>query len=184
MQIKRQNTNENVPRPPSDTNASMYGEIVADIDGRMYCRNKQGRFVSLASSATVASTAESVVGLPSIGASVPSNAVFSDHTYEVEPGDENGTIKISYRVLGPVSTGQPTGSYDVAITGLGTAAYHQYEDFMPSGSSSSDFVTSDVLESILRNDTQSTTINATALQGSSLQDIIDLIDLKIEQALG
>lgn len=173
MQIKRQNINESVASPPTDVNANLYGEIVSDIEGRLYCRNKQGQFTSLATSASVASSARKVVGLPSIGTAVPANAAFSDHTYTLETGDQDGTIKLSYQILGPVSTGQPTGSYNVAVKGLGTAAYKNENDF----------VTSSSLDTILANTNKNKTINATALEGYSLQDIFNAIDEKIEQAL-
>lgn len=183
MQIKRQNINESVASPPTDIDANLYGEIVSDIEGRLYCRNKQGRFTSLASSASVASSAQKVVGLPSIGTEVPANAAFSDHTYTLETGDQDGTIKLSYQILGPVSTGQPTGSYNVAVKGLGTAAYKSENDFI-SANASSTFITDSSLDTILENTSESKTINATSLEGYSLQDILNAIDEKIEQALG
>lgn len=182
MQIKRQNINESIASPPKDVNPILYGEIVSDIEGRLYCRNKQGRFNSLATSASIASSAQNVIGLPSVGTAVPANAAFSDHTYSLSTGIQDGTIKLDYQILGPISTGQPSGSYEVAVKGLGTAAFRN-ENYFVTANSSSSFITEPSLNTILSNINNTKTINATSIEGYSLSDILNVIDEKIEQAL-
>lgn len=56
----------------------------------------------------------------SIETSVPSNAVFTDTTYTVSSGDNNGQIKVT------PSEGDP---YNVSIKGLGSAAYTDSDEY-------------------------------------------------------
>ena len=56
----------------------------------------------------------------SIETSVPSNAVFTDTTYTVSSGDNNGQIKVT------PSEGDP---YNVSVKGLGSAAYTDSDDY-------------------------------------------------------
>ena len=56
----------------------------------------------------------------SIETSVPSNAVFTDTTYIVSSGDNNGQIKVT------PSEGDP---YNVSVKGLGSAAYTDSDDY-------------------------------------------------------
>ena len=68
-------------------------------------------------------------GLPvaidhSIETSVPSNAVFTDTTYTVSSGDNNGQIKVT------PSEGDP---YNVSVKGLGSAAYTDSDEYATAG---------------------------------------------------
>ena len=56
----------------------------------------------------------------SIETSVPSNAVFTDTTYTVSSGDNNGQIKVT------PSEGDP---YNVSVKGLGSAAYTDSDEY-------------------------------------------------------
>ena len=60
----------------------------------------------------------------SIETSVPSNAVFTDTTYTVSSGDNNGQIKIT------PSVGDP---YNVSVKGLGSAAYTDSNEYATAG---------------------------------------------------
>ena len=60
----------------------------------------------------------------SIETSVPSNAVFTDTTYTVSSGDNNGQIKVT------PSEGDP---YNVSIKGLGSAAYTDSDEYATAG---------------------------------------------------
>ena len=60
----------------------------------------------------------------SIETSVPSNAVFTDTTYTVSSGDNNGQIKVT------PSEGDP---YNVSVKGLGSAAYTDSDEYATAG---------------------------------------------------
>ena len=60
----------------------------------------------------------------SIETSVPSNAVFTDTTYTVSSGDNNGQIKVT------PSEGDP---YNVSVKGLGSAAYTESSAYATAG---------------------------------------------------
>lgn len=60
----------------------------------------------------------------SIETSVPSNAVFTDTTYTVSSGDNNGQIKVI------PSEGDP---YNVSVKGLGSAAYTDSDEYATAG---------------------------------------------------
>lgn len=196
MLIKRQNPQETTAKAPDNILPSRYGEIVNDINGQVYCRDKKGKFQSLcstagyaenASSATNASTAsysllaKEVAGLPSIGTDVPENAVFTDHTYSFSTGTTNGSFLVNW-----VIAGQPynnKGNYEVSIKGLGSAAYKNSSDFVPS-SSASNFVQISVLQDYVKKtdfDTAINNINAVSLGGSSLQDILNYVDAAVNK---
>ena len=60
----------------------------------------------------------------SIETSVPSNAVFTDTTYTISSGDNNGQIKVT------PSEGDP---YNVSVKGLGSAAYTNSDEYATAG---------------------------------------------------
>ena len=66
-----------------------------------------------------------------VGIDVPSDAVFTDHTYTVAQGDNNGQIKV---------TPSSGSSYNVSVKGLNNSAYKDYTTSVTSGSA--DLVTS------------------------------------------
>lgn len=174
MLIKRQDPTETQPNIPDNIDQKKYGEIICNIDGQIYCRDKDGIFKSLATSSLYAETANKVKDLPSVGVEVPSNAVFSDHIYTFEEGEENGSFKVNYQILGPISEGTPTGNQIIKIHGLGSAAFEDSNSFLDKSSASS-FITKEQLKN---EEQDKISINATALSGSTLQDILNYIDEK------
>lgn len=158
MQIKRQEPNQTIPKPPGNVDKNKYGEIFATIDGQIYCRDKNGYPKSIASTAKYANEAAnaSSVNNHSVNADVPQSASFNNTTYAFSEGTIDGSFRVDWSIAGPTSI-RDSGT-NVKIHGLGTAAYKNSTDF----ASPAD----------LRN------INAVSLGGSSLSDIINYIDRK------
>lgn len=190
MLIKRQRPEDTQSSIPQGQDTSRYGEIIADINGQIWCRNKSGYFTSLASTSNY-SKDSGTVNKKSVEKDVPSNASFSDHSYEISSGSNNGYIKVDWSIAGPVSTGAQSNSYEVKVTGLQSAAFQTSATFLLASQSSnfiaasqaSNFITSAqassfVTKSDLQNTSGTININATALEGSSLKDILDYIDEK------
>lgn len=155
MLLRRQSPDETSAAAPT---GGSYGQIYCDLDGRIYVTNKNGQNVSLCS------TAEKLKGF-TFGRDVPKNAAFIDTTYDIREGNTNGAFQVNWKQTGETTS---SGSYVVKIHGLDTMAYQ----------SSTNYVTTSSLSSSLANRNSSTTINATALGGSSLQDILDYVDKK------
>ena len=168
MQIRRQWHQETIPNPPTDIKENKYGELFATITGQVYCRDKDGYPKSIASSATIASSAfyseeaknAETVNNHSINKDIPRNAVFSDTTYTFSEGNIKGSFKVNWAVAGPSSV--TSSETNVKIHGLGTAAYQD----------SSAFASSNDLKSV----------DAVTLGGSSLQQILRYVDNKISES--
>lgn len=168
MQIRRQWYGETTPSPPTDVKENKYGELFAAINGQVYCRDKDGHPRSVASSATIASSASyseeaknaGTVNNHSINKDIPQNAVFSDTTYTFSEGNTKGSFKVNWTIAGPSST--TSSETSVKIHGLGTAAYQD----------SSAFASPNDLKSI----------DAITLGGSSLQQILRYIDNKVSES--
>ena len=196
MLIKRQNPQETTAKAPDNILPSRYGEIASDINGQIYCRDKKGKFQSLCStagyaenagSATNASTAsysllaKRVAGLPSVGTDVPENAVFTDHTYSFSTGTTNGSFLVNWSIAGQSYNNK--GNYEVPIKGLGSAAYKNSSDFIPS-SSASNFVSTSTLQDYVKKidfNTAIGNVDAVSLGGSSLRDILNYVDAAVNK---
>ena len=146
MQIKRQNPSETIARPPQDQVPKKYGEIVVTKEGQLFCRDSNGSFKS------IASTAKSINGY-TVSTNVPNNAVFYDTSYSFKEGNTNGAFQVNWSTSG--ASNATASSSVVHIHGLGSAAYANSSDF--------------AAKSDLNN------VNAISLGGSSLQDILTYI---------
>lgn len=120
------------------------------------------------------------MGLPSIGTDVPENAVFTDHTYSFSTGTTNGSFLVNWSIAGQSYN---KGNYEVPIAGLGSAAYKNSSDFIPS-SAASNFVSASALQDYVKKIDFSTAIgnvDAVSLGGSSLQDILNYVDAAVNK---
>lgn len=155
MLLNRQHPSESSPSAPHKSVPEKYGQPHCDISGKLYCTDKDGNIVSLCSTANFSQQADNSLKTNNhiVNKDVPSQSVFSDFHYSFSEGNENGTFAV--RVLPTGDTLEQENSYNVAVHGLGSAAYTSLDRL----------ATKDDLK----------TVDAISLGGSSLQDLITFI---------
>ena len=104
-------------------NSATYGNITGNLylnklGGQVYINSNYAAKVTSATSGQVMVADGTTGGIKTTGytiaTSVPSGAVFTDTTYSIATGDNNGQIKV---------TPSSGSAYNVNVKGLGTAAY-------------------------------------------------------------
>lgn len=155
MLLNRQHPSEVEPNPPQSSSPDKYGQPHCDISGKLYCTDKNGNIVSLCSTSNFSEQSDNSLKTNNhiINKDVPQSAIFSDYHYQFLEGTEKGTFSVNVTPTG--DTTEKETNYNVKINGLNSAAYHSEEDFA------------------LKDDLNH--VDAIALGGSSLQNIIDFI---------
>ena len=155
MLLNRQHPSESTPSAPQKSVPEKYGQPHCDISGKLYCTDKNGNVVSLCSTANFSQQSDNSLKTNNhtINKDIPSSAAFSDFHYSFSESSENGTFAV--RVLPTGDTEESESNYNVAIHGLGSAAYEPLENLAS------------------KEDLKS--VDAISLSGSSLQDIINFI---------
>lgn len=168
MLLNRQRPEETEVTPPPATTPDRYGQPHCDIEGRLYCTDKNGNPVSLCSTSNFSEQSDNSlkVNNHTVNKDVPENAIFYDKSYVFSEGTENGTFKVIENQSGDIQS-IPT-TQNVKIKGLNTAAYQ----------SSTSFISSQELEKLATKD-DLRKVDAISLGGSSLQQILEYIDASI-----
>lgn len=168
MLLNRQRPEETEVIPPPATTPDKYGWPHCDIEGRLYCTDKNGNSISLCSTSNFSEQSDNSlkVNNHTVNKDVPENAIFYDKSYDFSEGDENGTFKVTENQTGDIESFPTT--QNIKIKGLDTAAYQ----------SSTSFINSQELEKLATKDDLKE-VDAISLGGSSLQQILDYIDALI-----
>lgn len=168
MLLNRQRPEETEATPPPATTPDRYGQPHCDIEGRLYCTDKNGNTVSLCSTSNFSEQSDNSlkVNNHTVDKDVPENAIFYDKSYTFSEGTENGTFKVTENQTGDIQSTPIT--QNIKIKGLDTAAFQ----------SSSSFINSQELNNLAtKNDLKQ--VDAVSLGGSSLQQILEYIDSQI-----
>lgn len=168
MLLNRQRPEETEVTPPPIATPDKYGQPHCDIEGRLYCTDKNGNPVSLCSTSNFSEQSNNSLKVNNhiVNKDVPENAVFYDKSYSFSEGEENGTFKVVENQTGDIQS-SPI-SQNIKIKGLNSAAFQ----------SSSTFINSQELDKLATKEDLKR-IDAVSLGGSSLQQIIDYINSQI-----